>query len=153
MSKLTFRRSAGTVIFTSRQHKILGIWQAHNRVAKGHEAWPTGTWRFDRYNAHGLLSAPSTVRDCWSGSGISKDEDPGIGCFGIYLFDVRGRSGARIDGLGIHAGRTDAPPAGAIYSLGGRVTLGCIRVPPAAMLSINQAHFGGDQVHDITVEP
>ena len=152
MSKLTFQRNAKIIILTSGEHQILGVWQAHNRVAKGQQVWPTGTWPYDRFEAHALLSRPSTVRDCWSGSGIPAVEEPGVGCFGIHLFDVKDRSGTPIDGMGVHSGRTDAPPAGALYSLGGK-TLGCIRVPPAAMLSINEAHFGGDALREITVEP
>jgi hypothetical protein len=152
MAKLTFQRDAGILILTSSEHKIVGVWHAHNKVKNGHQVWPTGTWPYERYNAHTLLSSPSTVRDCWNASGISEKENPGIGCFGIYLFDVTDQSGTPIDGLGVHSGRTDAPPAGALYSLGGK-TLGCIRVPPAAMLAINQEHFGGDAIREITVEP
>jgi len=131
MAKLTFRRSASVMVLTSRGHEMLGVWRAHNRVASGHQVWPIGTWPYAGYNAHPLLSEPSTVRDCWSGSGIPKGEDPGIGCFGIHIFDVTDPNGTTIDGLGVHAGRTEAPPGGSLYSLGGK-TLGCIRVPPAA---------------------
>jgi len=145
MAKLTFQRNNGVIILTSRDHKILGVWRSHNRTSTGHQPWPDGTWAYDSYNPHPELSGPSTVCDCWSGSGLPTDT-AGLGCFGIHLFRVRGRSG-----LGIHAGRTPAPPAGNLVSLGGK-TLGCIRVPPDAMLKINQIHFGGDRIKEITVE-
>ena len=84
MSKLTFQKDPGVLILTSRDHKIIGVWRAHNTVAHGHQNWPLGTFSFQRYNPHPENAAPSTSQDCWSGKGLPKDK-AGLGCFGIYL--------------------------------------------------------------------
>ncbi len=152
MSSLTFQRKAGMVILRSSQNKILGIWKAHNDVTSGQQPWPDGKWPYDVYHAHAELSAPSTVTDPWSGKGLPR-HTAGLGGFGIHLFKVKNAAGHRIDGLGIHAGRTQTPPTGSLNSLGTK-TLGCIRVTPAAMLAINDAQFSsGDPILDLTVTP
>ncbi len=62
------------------------------------------------------------------------------GCSGIHVFAVPGRPG-----IGVHSGRTKGEP----LSLGGK-TLGCIRVPPGAMIQINAAP-NGDRLVGIQV--
>ena len=116
--------------------------------------WPPelafGHFFLPAHNPHPENSGPSTSQDCWSGKGLPRDK-AGLGCFGIYLFSVKDTSGKAKQGMGVHSGRTPAPPKGDLYSLGGS-TYGCIRVPPAAMLQINEVHLGGDPVETITVE-
>lgn len=118
MAKLTFRRESGQIVLTSG-HRIIGIWDAHNDVARNSAGqWPDGKYVWSHYNAHadaGLLPAGAHAA---------------FGTTGIHVFTVRGRPG-----LGVHAGRTIGKP----FELGG-VTLGCVRVPSEAMYMINNTH-------------
>lgn len=152
LAKLTFQKNAGIVILTSSDDRIIGVWKAHSNVESGKQPFAAGTWNLLRYNPHPELAAPSTSRDCWSGRGIPPRSGAGLGCFGIYLFHADDAAGLRQVDLGVHSGRTEAPPSGTLNSLGG-VTSGCIRVPPAVMLTFNQVHFGGDLIRSITVQP
>lgn len=119
MATLTFNRFTGSITLHDASGAVRGTWKAHNEVAStsGGE-WPLGTYPWSHYNAHqeaGLMPA------CHAGP---------YGCFGIHVFAVQGR-----DGMGVHAGRT----RGEAERVGGR-TLGCIRVPVAAMEAINGLH-------------
>ena len=105
------------------------IWPAHNETAKSSKGpWPPGIWGWSHYNAHveaGLMPTCHPTK---------------YGCFGIQVFTVPGRPG-----IGVHAGRTQGEP----IAVGGR-TLGCIRVPAAAMQTINE-HHSTDQLLAIVV--
>lgn len=136
MSWLHFSRSKGQITLYGGDPKtygpphLLGIWPAHNRTAKKSKgAWPSGTWKWTHYNTHseaGMMPAchPTTY-----------------GCFGIHVFDVKGRSG-----MGVHAGRTNGQD-----DVLGWNTMGCVRVPPNAMTKINSVH-GTDPLVSIKVE-
>lgn len=156
MSKLTFQRGCGRIIMTSADHKIVGVWKAHNKVSTGHQPFPDGRWQLFEYRPHLELTWPRSpsTEDCWSGHGFPKGfkDTVGIGCDGVFLFEVTDASGHKQFDFGVHAGRTEAPPHGTLNSIGG-VTHGCIRVTPAAMLTIITVHAGGDPVREITVEP
>jgi len=111
--------SGSTVGFVMADLQSYGSWTAHNDVAsKSSGNWPTGVYKYSHYNAH----AEEGLRPgCYRGA---------YGCDGIHVFAVPGRSG-----MGIHAGRTTGAPD----ILGGK-TLGCIRIPPNAMETINKIH-------------
>jgi hypothetical protein len=136
MAKLTFRRSTRTIILTSSDHKILGIWKAHNDIVPlehghHHVVFPLGTWTYDRYEAHqGENLNHAAFHDRFGG-------------MGIHLFNVHG-----LTGMGVHSGRTTGEP----FKLGGK-TLGCIRVTREAMTAITTTHRQGDRIANITVEP
>jgi hypothetical protein len=114
MSKLTFQRKNGVIMLTCSDFKLLGVWLARNGTLTGCQPFPDGTFAYGSYNPHPELAAPSTICDCWSGSGLPRNI-AGLGCFGIYSFNVRGETD-----LGVHAGRTPMPPSGSLFSLGGR---------------------------------
>ena len=130
MSKLAFQRSAGIVVLTSSERKIVGVWRAHNRVAQASGGpWPVGTYPWSHYNLHAEAGlAPAGYHAPY-------------GRTGIYVFTVPGRNG-----MGIHAGRT----LGGTLQVGG-VTYGCIRVPTEAMQIINDTHQV-DPIQEMTVE-
>lgn len=105
-----------------------GPWSAHNDVASSSRgAWPKGIYKYAYYKAHAEAGAAPGCRST------------AYGCEGIHIFEVPGRSG-----MGVHAGRTQSADA-----LGG-TTMGCIRVPGAAMSAINRAH-NGDPLSGIVV--
>jgi hypothetical protein len=130
MSKLTFQHKSGIITLTSSEHKIVGVWRAHNNVARSSNGpWPVGTYPWSHYNFHAEAGlAPAGYHAPY-------------GRTGIHVFTVHGR-----EGLGVHAGRT----LGGSFQLGG-VTNGCIRVPTEAMQTINDTHRA-DPIQEITVE-
>jgi hypothetical protein len=144
MSKLIFERKEGVLIIVSGENRVVGTFKAHNRT-KENGSWRAGTYRYEHYNAHPELSGPSNAFDCWSGNGLPQ-QVAGLGCFGIHIFSVKGK-----DAVGIHSGRTEPPSDGNLNELGTMKTLGCIRVTPAAMLRLNEVHFGGDPIQTITL--
>jgi len=103
----------------------LGRWSAHNDVAShSGGVWPKGLYKWSHYNPHredGLL--PGATAATYGGTGI-------------HIFSVPGRPG-----MGVHAGRSIDP-----MRPGGK-TLGCIRVPTAAMFKINQTHSADRLTH------
>ena len=136
MSKLTFQRGSGIITLTSAEHKIVGVWRAHNNVARSSNGpWPVGTYPWSHYNPHAEAGlAPAGYHEAY-------------GRTGIHVFTFQGRNGAIVrEGLGVHAGRT----FGGAFQLGG-VTNGCIRVPTEAMQAINDTHRV-DPIREITVE-
>lgn len=103
----------------------LGRWSAHNDVySHSGGVWPRGLYKWSHYNRHvedGLLPGAMAAR---------------YGGTGIHVFAVPGRAG-----MGVHAGRSinSNKPGGK--------TLGCIRVPTAAMFKINQTHSADRLTH------
>ncbi|MEO1695798.1 MAG: hypothetical protein AAFU73_00795 [Planctomycetota bacterium] len=105
-----------------------GPWPAHNDVASSSRGiWPNGIYKYAYYKAHAEAGVAPGCRTT------------AYGCEGIHIFHVAGRSG-----MGVHAGRSAS-----VNGLGSR-TMGCIRVPEAAMGAINRAH-NGDPLSGIVV--
>ena len=130
MSRLIFQRNHGILTLTTADHKIAGVWRAHNHVASNSNGlWPIGTYAWSHFNMHDEAGlAPAGYHAPY-------------GRTGIHVFTVHGR-----EGMGVHAGRTLGQP----LAVGG-VTNGCIRVPTEAMQMINDTHLR-DPIQEITVE-
>lgn len=105
--------------------KEVGRWEAHNEVTRSSNGvWPAGFYKWSHYNAHTEEGYyPAAYNATFGGAGI-------------HVFIVEGRTG-----MGIHAGRSIVP------SKPGGKTLGCIRVPADAMISINNAHRDDNLSH------
>ncbi len=111
-SELTFYRGAGGRIeLRNNRGALVGSWVARNNVMRSARPYPPGTWRFSHYNRH-------------------RDDNPNsaFGSYGIFVFDVPGRSG-----MGVHSGRANS--GGPTHP-----TLGCIRTTDAAMRAILALH-------------
>jgi hypothetical protein len=109
---------------------VTARWKAHNDVASTSKGqWPVGAYAWSHYNAHAEMGlGPGCLPSAY-------------GCSGIHVFDV---SKYDRNGMGVHAGRSVVP------SEVGKVTMGCIRVPEAAMITINATH-ASDPIQAIVV--
>jgi hypothetical protein len=114
MTTLVFDRTAQTLTVTAGDGAPVGQWPAANNV--DHAAigpWPDGTYDYLTYNPH---------------PGLDTNSD--YGRFGIFVFDVPGRTG-----MGVHAGRATVPDglgrAGYLHC-----TMGCIRTIEPAITAL-----------------
>ena len=112
MSVPIFSRSAGTLSFNGQ------TFPAANNVAHGSNGpWPAGTYPFIRL-----------------GTAEADGPDGAFGSYGIFIFDVPGRTG-----MGIHSGRANDPDGlGRVGVLA--CTEGCVRTTDEGVAALIAVH-------------
>lgn len=123
-SHLIYLRPSNQLVLRDAKGNGIGQWQAFNNVVQGAQPFPNGKHHFSHYKTHD-----------------DDGPDSAYGSYGIFVFDVHGRTG-----MGLHSGRANAP-----NSPGPKhPTEGCIRTTDEAMRKILEVH-NRDPITDITV--